>query len=171
MPCGSLRHIPRVVEVVRQSLHGPQLCLGEPLPRVRTRCNCWLDQARRCHEEAGQQTHQYVHADCVSNCMANGVLLHTVTCQELVSMKTLPDDLYDTRQSLHGPQLLPLPLLPELAGCALSCPLLVTAPRLIAALSCPLLVTAPRLIAAPRNTRNWCMCTPANAHKAMCRVS
>ena len=32
---------------------------------------------------------------------------------------------------------LPLPLLPELAGCALSCPLLVTAPRLIAALSCP----------------------------------
>ena len=84
MPCGSLRHIPRVVEVVRQSLHGPQLCLGEPLPRVRTRCNCWLDQARRCHEEAGQQTHQYVHADCVSNCMANGVLLHTVTCQELV---------------------------------------------------------------------------------------
>ena len=81
MPCGSLRHIPRVVEVVRQSLHGPQLCLGEPLPRVRTRCNCWLDQARRCHEEAGQQTHQYVHADCVSNCMANGVLLHTVTCQ------------------------------------------------------------------------------------------
>ena len=47
---------------------------------------------------------------------------HTVTCQELVSMKTLPDDLYDTRQSLHGPQLLPLPLLPELAGCALSCP-------------------------------------------------
>ena len=33
---------------------------------------------------AGQQTHQYVHADCVSNCMANGVLLHTATCQELV---------------------------------------------------------------------------------------
>ena len=157
MPCGSLRHIPRVVEVVWQSLHGPQLCLGEPLPRVRTRCKCWLGQARRCHEEAGQQTH--------------GVLIHTVTCQELVSMTTLPDDLYDTRQSLHGPQLLPLPLLPELAGCALSCPLLVTAPRLIAALSCPLLVTAPRLIAAPRNTRNWCMRTPANAHKAMCRVS
>ena len=101
--------IPRVVEVVWQSLHGPQLCLGEPLPRVRTRCSvCWLGQARRCHEEAGQQTH--------------GVLLRTVTCQELVSMKTLPDDLYDTRQSLYGPQLLPLPLLPELAGCALSCP-------------------------------------------------
>ena len=60
---------------------------------------------------------------------------------------------------------LPLPLLPESAGCALSCPLLVTAPRLIAAsaLSCPLLVTAPRLIAALRNTRNWCMRTPANA--------
>jgi hypothetical protein len=48
-------------------------------------------------------------------------------------MKTLPDDLYDTRQSLHGPQLLPLPLLPESWVGRLRPP----APRLIAALYAP----------------------------------